>query len=154
MITLAEILEMNVSTNLCKVRIPLLETAGSRKKVTMWATMMLPPGIQGGYQVNDVVFISFVDNSLNRPVVLGQLYRGAALGTSIDNMGTVGDTLDVATAFNCKDLSADGTVKLPASAQFTKSTGAASSGSVHTFDELWQVVQSLQARINVLEARP
>jgi hypothetical protein len=75
MITLAQIMGLDYGTNLCRVRVPLLEQAGS-SAVILEATMLLPPGIHSGYKVNDVVFLSFTDNDLGRPIVLGQLYLG------------------------------------------------------------------------------
>ena len=117
MITLAEIKEININTNLCKIRVPILEPVGNKKEVTMWATMILPPGIHAGYEVSDVVFVSFADNSLNRPVVLGQLYRGNQ-GTAIDNIGSSSDKIDKATSFSCIDLDATGTVTIPDTTTF------------------------------------
>lgn len=119
MITLAEILEMQTASkdaNLCLVRVPLLEPAGNKTKVTMWATMILPPGIHGGYEVGDVVFISFADNSLSRPVVLGQLYRGplhASTGSMIDNIGKASDTFDQASEFSCRKFKATESAQIP-----------------------------------------
>ena len=75
MITLAQIIGLDYDSNLCKVRVPLLEQAGS-SAVILEATMLLPPGIHSGYKVNDIVFLSFTDNDLGRPIVLGQLYLG------------------------------------------------------------------------------
>jgi hypothetical protein len=151
MITLAEIVSINTDTNLCQVRVPILEPAGNKKNVLMWATMMLPPGIQGGYEKNDVVFVSFVDNSLNRPLVLGQLYRGT-FGTAIDNIGSSKDKLDKATAFNCSDLVAVGKVKLPNSTEFYVSNGTELSGDSTSFSALCTEISSLKETIKKLDS--
>jgi hypothetical protein len=149
MITLGEITDMRANTNLCQVRVPIFEAAGGAQ-FKMWATMMLPPGIHGGYEVNDVVFLTFADNSLNRPVVLGQLYRGN-LGTSIDSLGVAGDQLDRATAFSCTDLEATGTnVTLPTTATFKVYNGTVASGDTKTFQALWDEVKTLQTNYNNL----
>jgi hypothetical protein len=149
MITLAEILELRVDTNLCKVRVPILEPVGNTKQVTMWATMMLPPGIHAGYEVGDVVFVSFVDNSLNRPLVLGQLYRGNQ-GTAIDNIGKGSDKLDRASDFSCGNLDATGNVSLPASTTFKVLSGTKVTDT-KTFQMLWQEVLALQTALATLQ---
>ena len=149
MITLAEILELRVDTNLCKVRVPILEPVGNTKQVTMWATMMLPPGIHAGYEVGDVVFVSFVDNSLNRPLVLGQLYRGNQ-GTAIDNIGKSSDKLDRASDFSCGNLDATGNVSLPASTTFQVLSGTKVTDT-KTFQMLWQEVLALQIALATLQ---
>lgn len=136
MITLAEIKEINVNTNLCKIRVPILEPVGNKKEVTMWATMILPPGIHAGYEVSDVVFVSFADNSLNRPVVLGQLYRGNQ-GTAIDNIGSLSDKIDKATSFSCVDLDATGKVILPETTLFEGDNSK-------TFKQLYEDVKQLR----------
>ena len=69
MITLAQITNICYTTNLCNVYVPLFES-------TLEATMLLPPGIHSGYKENDIVFLSFTENDLGRPIVLGQLYLG------------------------------------------------------------------------------
>jgi hypothetical protein len=111
MLTLAEITGIDVTSNLCTVRIPILEGTGNNTPVNISATMMLPPGIHGGYAVGDVVFLAFTDNNIGRPVILGQLYKGPITstpethkGNQIDNLGNVNDTLDVASAITCTDL--------------------------------------------------
>jgi FtsZ-binding cell division protein ZapB len=151
MITLGEIQAMRTDTNLCQVRVPILEPAGHTSKFLMWATMLLPPGIHAGYEVGDVVFLTFADNSLNRPVVLGQLYRGAALGTQIDNLGTKSDKLDRATSFSCGDLDVNGAnVYLPTSTKFITYNGTVASGDSKTFKALWEDVKNLQLALQEL----
>ena len=158
MLTLAEIEDLDLTTNLCRIRVPILEAAGNKKKVTMIATMMLPPGIHGGYMPGDVVFVTFVDNSFNRPVVLGQLYRGASKGNAIDSIGSTADTLDTATALSCVNLSATGHVSLPASTEFEIQNVTEKNGTKITLTELWgrletleQDYQNLLERIEALE---
>ena len=145
MITLAEIQEINVNTNLCKIRVPILESAGNKKEVTMWATMILPPGIHAGYDVSDVVFVSFADNSLNRPVVLGQLYRGNQ-GTTVGNMGSSSNTIDKATSFSCVDLDATGNVILPETTLFKGDNSK-------TFKQLYADIKQLRLDCDGLDDR-
>jgi hypothetical protein len=72
MITLAQITAISLNTNLCTVKVPLLSGIGTN--VVLEATMLLPPGIHSGYKVDDIVFLSFTENDLGRPIVLGQLF--------------------------------------------------------------------------------
>ena len=109
MITSAEILEVDVMTNLCKVRIPILEGVGNKTRVELWAMMVLPPGIRSGYKKGDIVFVSFTDNSLGKPIVLGQMYRGPY--QAIEN-------IDQAASIDCRDLRVDGEAILPLNTQF------------------------------------
>ncbi len=149
MVTLAEILDMKIGTNLCKVRVPLFEPAGNKAKVEMWATMMLPPGIQAGYEVGDVVFVTFSDNDLGRPVVLGQLYRGPESSSNrIDNLGKAGDQLDRASKFSCLDLTAEGKVVLPASTSFTGTNPATGYNSIQ---DIIDAIEALKEKVAALE---
>lgn len=136
MTTLGEIVDIRQDTNLCQVHVPIFDAAGNKTEFRMWATMMLPPGIHSGYEINDVVFITFADNSLNRPIVLGQLYRGGE-GTKIGDLGDQSDKLDRATKFSCNDLDACGKVHLPMEAIFTNFSGTVVSGTSKTFKSLW-----------------
>ena len=120
MVTLGEIISINADTNLCLVKLPTLEGAGNKNKIELHATMMLPPGIDAGYEVGDVVFVSFVDNTLGRPMVLGQLYRGPNKGTKVDKIGRVTDTsLGCAKTVTCNNLVAKDSAKIPQSTTFT-----------------------------------
>ena len=151
MITLGEIKSINSDTNMCLVKLPTLEGVGNKNKIELHATMMLPPGIDAGYEVGDVVFVSFVDNTLGRPTVLGQLYRGPGKGTKIDQIGSATDsslgcaktmTCDNFTSKNsaeCNNLVTTGYTKLP---QGTVFTGAEDS---YTAADLMARLQSLEA---------
>lgn len=149
MITLSEILALNPNSNLCKVRIPIFEPAGNSVKVELWATMLLPPGIHGGYEVGDVVFVSFADNSLSRPVVLGQLYRGPSSSNNrIDGLGSYSDKIDKATDFTCVNLIAEGEVTIPTG---TKLTYAAGPQPYATIQSLIDTIQELETKVAALE---
>ena len=158
MVTLGEIISINADTNLCLVKLPTLEGAGNKNKIELHATMMLPPGIDAGYEVGDVVFVSFVDNTLGRPMVLGQLYRGPGKGTKIDKIGKLTDTslgcaktvtcnsLNAKDSAKCHNLEATGAVKIPQSTTFT---GA--DGSYNTPSELITKIKNLEDKVEFLE---
>ena len=61
--------------NILYVRIPIFETAGSQEAI-FECRLCTEPGILNGYNVGDVVFVSFESDYLNLPVVIGKLYKG------------------------------------------------------------------------------
>lgn len=103
MITLGLIEEIDIYSNMCKVKLPTLEGAGNMTEVSLHATQLLPPGIDAGYEKGDVVFVGFVDNTLGRPVVLGQLYRGPNKGHKVDGMN-IDTSLGRAATMACANL--------------------------------------------------
>lgn len=57
------------------IYIPLLRKANmDEADATLSATAICIPGINNVYKVNDVVYISFEDNLINKPVILGKLF--------------------------------------------------------------------------------
>ena len=142
MITLANIEELRPGTNLCRIRIPLFEGAGNIDQVDIWATMMLPPGIHDGYKEGDIVFISFSDNSLNKPVVLGQLYRGSVN----EYLGAEKDKFDRAGTFSCDNLHVYDEVKIPLSTAFVApDKQIQDAGDYGTISKLIDKIRSLEA---------
>jgi hypothetical protein len=147
MITLGEIKSIDQSSNLCVVKLPTLEGVGNKTKVELSATMMLPPGINAGYEEGDVVFVSFVDNSLGRPTVLGQLYRGPGRGTKIDGIGRAGDdSLGRAKTISCVDLDVKSAAKIP---QTTELVNAAS--NYNSPAKLISHIKDLESQVTALE---
>lgn len=76
-----------------KVRIPIFNGLSSSPNATPTEQLSISPicAIPGGkynYSVGDIVFVTFEDNDLGRPVILGQLYA------DIDNQGLASLTLD------------------------------------------------------------
>ena len=160
MVTLGEIISINADTNLCLVKLPTLEGAGNKNKIELHATMMLPPGIDAGYEVGDVVFVSFVDNTLGRPMVLGQLYRGPGKGTKIDKIGKLTDTslgcaktvtcnnLVAKDSTKCHNLEATGAVSIPQSTTFV---GA--DADYDTPSDLISKIKTLESKVETLEGK-
>ncbi len=141
MITLGVIISIDNNNNFCKVRLPTLEGAGNKKTVELSATQMLPPGIGAGYEEGDVVFVSFVDNTLGRPVILGQLYKGPGKGTKIDNIGSDQDiSLGCAKNVACEELLVKNKASIPLETILTGNSA-----------EQNMSIDSLVNRIKVLE---
>ena len=76
MITKGQIITVN-SDNTLDVRIPIFEAASdSRNNQVIKCTVCYNPGNLNSYKVNDVVFVAFEDNQIDKPVVIGKLYMG------------------------------------------------------------------------------
>lgn len=76
MITKGVIVNINRNKNKCHVRMPLFETASSSGPVIIEALINHPPGVYNGYFKEDIVFVSFEENALEKPIVIGKMYRG------------------------------------------------------------------------------
>ena len=98
MITKGLIRSINRAGNRCVVRLPLFETASSTTPVEIEALISITPGMYNNLFVNDVVFVAFEENALEKPIVVGKLYTGSA--NEINTPGGAGilDTLNVRTS--------------------------------------------------------
>lgn len=157
MITLGVITAIDNKNNFCKVRLPTLEGPGNKNQVILSATQLLPPGIGAGYEVDDVVFVSFVDNTLGRPVVLGQLYKGPGQGTKVDGIGSKNDTsLGIAASMDCLELKVHGKASIPLSTLLTSPNSTTNNITIatllNTIKDLEQRVESLEQLVNTLKS--
>lgn len=59
--------------NKYKVRIPTFEVAGNAQKYIVDATVAYEPGNIKGLLIDDVVYVGFENNDIDRPVILGKL---------------------------------------------------------------------------------
>lgn len=104
MITKGIITSINRNKNKCAVRMPLFESASSTGPVIINALISNPPGVYNGYFKDDIVFVSFEENSLEKPIVIGKLYRGPSFekdtpgGMGVYNSINVRDTTIVQAA--------------------------------------------------------
>lgn len=98
MITKAVVQSVNAAGNRCIVRMPLFETASSSNKVEAEALVNIAPGLFNGLTAGDIVFVAFEENALEKPIILGKLFRGSDIEGSIRGGGGVLDTLKVQTA--------------------------------------------------------
>lgn len=95
MITKAIIQSINAAGNRCIVRMPLFETAANPNPVTAEALVNVTPGMFNNLEVGDVVFISFEESAIEKPIILGKLFRGSEIEGNIRGGGCVVDTLNV-----------------------------------------------------------
>lgn len=98
MVTKAEIMSINSAGNRCVVRMPLFETAASSAPVVAEALVNIPPGIYSNLSVKDIVFVAFEENALEKPIIIGKLFKGAAAENTVNGGMGIFDTLRVNTA--------------------------------------------------------
>jgi hypothetical protein len=98
MITKGQIKSINRAGNRCVVRLPLFETASSTAPVEIEALVSITPGLFNNLFVDDVVFIAFEENALEKPILIGKLYTGSANETNTPGGAGILDTLTVRTS--------------------------------------------------------
>ncbi len=77
MVTEAIILSIDFNANSCVVRIPLFETANTVENFTATAKFAIQPGIYNGYNIGDTVWVSFITDKKETPLVIGKIYQGS-----------------------------------------------------------------------------
>ena len=95
MITKAIIQSINAASNRCIVRMPLFETAANQNPVTAEALINISPGLFNNFEVGDIVFISFEENAIEKPIVIGKLFRGVDIESDIRGGAAILDSLKV-----------------------------------------------------------
>lgn len=98
MVTKGQIKSINRAGNRCVVRLPLFETASSTVPVEIEALINITPGLYNNLFVNDIVFVAFEENALEKPIVIGKLYTGAYNESTTKGGAGVLDTLTVRTS--------------------------------------------------------
>jgi hypothetical protein len=74
---------------------PLFETSAYSAPIEAEALVNITPGIFNNLAVGDRVFIAFEENAIEKPIILGKLFRGADIEGSIRGGGGVFNTLKV-----------------------------------------------------------
>jgi hypothetical protein len=77
---------------------PLFENASSSAPVEVEALVNITPGFFNNLFVNDVVFVGFEENALEKPIILGKLYKGGSYENATLGGAGVLDTLKVRTS--------------------------------------------------------
>ena len=98
MITKAIIMSISGAGNRCIVRMPLFETAANSSPVLAEALVNITPGFFSNLNVGDVVFISYEENALEKPVILGKLFKGSLNENNVEGGMGILDTLRVNSA--------------------------------------------------------
>jgi len=89
---------IDLLNNTYKVRIPFYENVTDGIPGTYSGIISTPPGITPDYKVNDVVILSFDEDTIDNPVILGKLYLN-----KLENKGSI----------NCINLNCSGTAEIP-----------------------------------------
>jgi hypothetical protein len=95
LVTKAIIQSINAAGNRCIVRMPLFETAANQNPVTAEALINIQPGIFNNFDIGDVVFVSFEENAIEKPIVIGKLFRGVDIESNVRGGAAILDTLKV-----------------------------------------------------------
>jgi hypothetical protein len=98
MVTKGQIKSINRASNRCVVRLPLFETASSSVPVEIEALISITPGMFNNLFINDIVFVAFEENALEKPIVIGKLYTGAQKENSTPGGAGILDSLTVRTS--------------------------------------------------------
>jgi hypothetical protein len=77
---------------------PLFETAASPSPVEAEALVNITPGLFNNLIVGDIVFVAFEENALEKPIIIGKLFKGASTENNINGGMGIFDTLKVNTA--------------------------------------------------------
>ena len=98
MITKAIVRSISKAGNRCVVRMPLFETASDMSPVEAEALVSITPGLFNNLFPGDVVFVAFEENALEKPIILGKLYKGTATEKETPGGAGILDSLLVRTA--------------------------------------------------------
>lgn len=136
MLTKAEIEEIDLVGNSCKVRIPVFETSAQGNPEILEAKFVISPGEFNGYQVGDIVEIGFDNGHINRPIVIGKFYNGVAAENKI-NRG----------AIRCVDLNVSGSAAIPMSTELLHSNDqdrAMNDGCIADYNTIYDMIKTIQ----------
>ena len=95
MITKAIIQSINADGTRCVVRMPLFESSANSAHIEAEALVNITPGVFNNLAVGDVVFVGFEENALEKPIILGKLFRGANVEGSVRGGGAIFNSLKV-----------------------------------------------------------
>ena len=112
LVTKAIVQSINANGTRCKVRMPLFESAGNNSIIEANALVNITPGIFNNLAVGDIVFVAFEENALEKPIIIGKLFKGADIEATARSGGGV---------FNTLKVNSDAT--LPATTLFSFPTG-------------------------------
>ena len=136
MLTKGYIVEIPLNDNKYKVRVPFYENAvENSEEVILTATLSQSPGIVKGYSIGDCVYLSFEDNDISRPVIIGKLLN---------------DTGNIAENIKATNLEVSGKVVLPQNTSIGGVTPENIRSLIGNTNNLkWQIEESLSNKGDV-----
>lgn len=135
MLTKGIIKSIDYTGNTGTVHIPFFDGAVGGDPFIQTAIFINPPGIYGGYKVEDTVIVGFEDQELSRIIVLGKLFLGANQETEC--RGTI----------NCESLLAENKVMLPTNTEldsYNPNNRADVSGNNTSYKNIQDIISKLQ----------
>ena len=130
--TQAVIKAIDTDTNTCTIQVPLFNTVRSVAAGIPNTAFALPPGFINPYKAGDEVFVSFINNEVNQPVVMGRLYSKQSAAAA------------QAGGIRCSELTVTNTASLPITTSF--------SGAVGGFSDLGKLLAGLVAAQSSINA--
>lgn len=95
MVTKAIIKSINRAGNRCIVRMPLFESASESSHVEAEALISITPGLFNNLFVGDIVYVAFEENALEKPIIIGKLYKGTTYENNTQGGAGILDALRV-----------------------------------------------------------
>jgi hypothetical protein len=120
---------------------PLFETSASAAPVEAEALVNIAPGVFNNLAVGDIVLIGFEENAVEKPIILGKLFRGANIESAVQGGGGIFNTIKVQSE-----------ATLPASTSFTFPKASKNDyKDLKTPKQMADYIKSLESRITTLE---
>jgi len=139
MVTKGLITSIDYNGNTCEVRIPLFETVQNTNEVILPATIAIAPGVYNGYKEGDVVIVTFEDNNLDNPIVIGKLYLGAAT-----------EKASPRGAINCETITSDKSASMPLDTKLVNDAGdnghVGVENNVTTYSSIADIAKKMQTQ--------
>ena len=143
LVTKGIIKSIDYASNTYNVNIPLFEGVNNDFPVTLPAIAAVPPGVFNGYNVNDVVIITFEDNSIAKPVIVGKLYLGASQ-----------EKTEMRGAISCASLRVGSSCELPLSTKIAYTQGGNDVVAAETSYSKYKTIEDVLKALNSLSATP
>lgn len=142
LITKAEITSIDYTNNTCTVNMPLFQNASSTSTVSAEALINITPGFFNNLFIGDIVFVGFEENALEKPIILGKLYRGTSIENETPGGAGILDTLKVTSS-----------ATIPASTLFKFSSANKSEYSdLQTPKNMADYIKAIEANLAQLES--
>jgi hypothetical protein len=76
MIVTGEVVSLTSLSNKINVRLPIFESSGTNKQCIVSCNICYNPGNLNAYTIGDYVYVSFINDELSFPIIIGKIYKG------------------------------------------------------------------------------